>query len=593
MLLGRGKIYRWIYNEVDLQKIRMLSEGLKISPPVARVLLNRGISGVEDAVKFLKCDIKDLLPPEDMKDMDRVVERVIQAIKNKEVIFIYGDYDVDGITSISILLNFFRHLKMEVFYYIPDRQSEGYGLNKDAIDKIVLEGAKLIITVDCGISAREEIAYARKKYNIDIIVIDHHRVVGDLPDAYAILDPYRDDCGFQFKPLAAVGVVFYFLIALRKKLRESGLFSISDQPNLKEYLDLVALGTVADIMPLKGENRILVKHGLKVLNKNKRIGLSQLVQSCAGKYEKISSKEISYRIAPRLNAAGRIEDPRYAVQLLTTDDPDVAKKLVSELNNHNAKRQKIEEEIFRQALDQIEKMGIGNARGVGPVVKGENTDSVLEQRSSLVLASENWHIGVIGIVASRISRKFNKPTILFSIRDGIAKGSGRSVGSFDLIEGIKKCSDYLLEYGGHRNAVGLSLLSQNLNMFSEAFEDLVKKSSGYIRELPEIVIDEKLEPLQIGRDFFNYMEQLAPFGNENPEPVFYSSDYKVVSFRYQKGIGIFQLRKNGNQEIGIAWGEAELFEEIPDKINIIYTPFLDNYQNTEILKLRILDFSKA
>ncbi len=575
MLLGKGRTYRWLYNEAETGKLRALSEGLRINQSVAKILLNRGISGVDDAVRFLRSDIKDLLPPENMKDMDRVVDRVIEAIRKRETVFIYGDYDVDGITSISILLNFFRHLKMEVFYYIPDRQSEGYGLNKDAIDKIVLEGAKLIISVDCGISAREEINYARQKYNVDVIVIDHHRVVGDLPAAYAILDPYRDDCEFGFKPLAAVGVVFYFLIALRKKLRETGLISVSGQPNLKDYLDLVALGTVADIMPLKGENRILVKHGLKVINKNKRIGLSQLVQSCAGKFEKISSKEISYRIAPRLNAAGRIEDPRYAVQLLTTDDPEVARKLVAELNNHNSKRQRIEEEIFRQALEQIERI------------------KDIEQRSSIVLASENWHIGVIGIVASRISRKFNKPSILFSVKDGIAKGSGRSVGAFDLIEGIKKCSRYLLEYGGHKSAVGLSLGVQNLDEFREAFEAVVRGSAEYIRELPEIVVDDMLEPSDIGRDFFSHLEQLAPFGNENPEPVFYSAGYRVLSYRYQKGIGILQLKKNGRQETGLIWGEEDMLNSIPENINIIYTPFLDSFQNTEILKLRILDFSEA
>lgn len=574
MLLGRGKIYKWIYNEIDPQKIDEFAENLKVNSLIARVLINRGISDFQEAIKFLKCDLKDLLPPENMKDMDKVVERVIRAIKNKETVFIYGDYDVDGITSISILLNFFRHLGMDVFYYIPDRQSEGYGLNKDAIDRIVLEGAKLIISVDCGISARDEIAYAKERYNLDIIVIDHHRVVGDLPSAYAILDPYREDCKFAFKPLAAVGVVFYFLIALRKRLREEGLISVSEQPNLKDYLDLVALGTIADIMPLKGENRILVKHGLKVLNKNKRIGLAQLVQSCAGKFEKISSKEISYRIAPRLNAAGRIEDPRYAVQLLTTDDPEVAKRLVAELNNHNSKRQRIEEEILRQAFEQIENM------------------ADLSSRSSIVLASENWHIGVIGIVASRISRKFNKPTILFSIKDGIAKGSGRSVGAFDLIEGIKKCSNYLLEYGGHKSAVGLSLGKENLDNFREAFEEVVVSSSEYIKELPELIVDEILELPDIKSDFFNHLEQIAPFGNENPEPVFYSSGFEVVSYRYQRGTGILQLRKKGRQEIGLLWGEEEIISDIPPKINIVYTPFLDHFQNTDILKLKIIDFSK-
>lgn len=575
MLLGKGKTYRWLYNELDDKKIKSLSEALKVSIPIAKVLYNRGICGVEEAVKFLRCDIKDLLPPEDMKDMDKVVDRVIKSIRDKETIFIYGDYDVDGITSISILLNFFRYLGVEVFYYIPDRVNEGYGLNKDAIDKIALEGAKLIISVDCGISARDEILYARERYNLDVIVIDHHRVVGDLPEAYAVLDPYRDDCKFAFKPLAAVGVVFFFLIALRKRLRELGMISVAGQPNLKDYLDLVALGTIADIMPLKGENRILVKHGLKVINKNKRVGLSQLIQSCAGKYEKISSKEISYRIAPRLNAAGRIEDPRYAVQLLTTDDIEVAKKLVAELNNHNSKRQRIEEEILRQALEQIESM------------------KDIEERSSIVLASENWHIGVIGIVASKISRKFNKPTILFSIKDGIAKGSGRSVGAFDLIEGIKKCSHFLLEYGGHKSAVGLSLNVENLDRFVREFEIVVKNSIDYVMELPEIIVDDILEPCDIDREFFRHIEQLGPFGNENPEPIFYSPGYKVLSFRYQKGIGVLNLRKNDRQEVGLVWGEEDVLTDIPENINIIYTPFLDNYQNTEILKLRIVDFSKA
>ena len=575
MLLGKGKTYRWLYNEIDDEQVKRLANALNIEDSFAKILVNRGISSVEDAVKFLKCDIKDLLSPENLKDMDRVVDRVIRAIKCNETVFIYGDYDVDGITSISILLNFFRALGVEAYYYIPDRKSEGYGLNKDAIDKIMLEGAKLIITVDCGISAREEIAYAREKYNVDIIVIDHHRVVGRLPDAYAILDPYREDCGFEFKPLAAVGVVFYFLIALRKKLRETGFLSMSQQPNLKDYLDLVALGTIADIMPLKGENRILVKHGLKVLNKNKRIGLSYLIQSCASRFDRISVKEISYRVAPRLNAAGRIEDPRYAVQLLTTDDVDVAKRLVAELNNHNAKRQRIEEEILRQALEQVD------------------SQDGIDKRWSIVLSSPDWHIGVIGIVASRISRKFNRPAILFSIKDGIAKGSGRSIGSFDLIEGIKECSDILLEYGGHKSAVGLSISVENLDDFRQKFERVVEKRSQNIIELPEIVVDDMLEPSDINSHFFDYFEQLAPFGNENPEPVFYSRSYEVLSSRYQKGNYVLQLRKDGKQHIGLMWADEEEPIDIPKKIDIIYTPFIDRYQNSDILKLRIIDFSIA
>ncbi len=328
-------------------------------------------------------------------------------------------------------------------------------------------------------------------------------------------------------------------------------------------------------MPLKGENRILVKHGLKVINKNKRIGLSHLIQSCASKYERISVKEISYRIAPRLNAAGRIEDPRYAVQLLTTDDADVAKRLVSELNNHNSRRQRIEEEILKQALEQIE--GISD----------------LNNRASLVLSNEQWHIGVIGIVASKISRKYNKPTILFSIKDGIAKGSGRSTGGFDLIEGVKQCSNYLIEYGGHKSAVGLSVSAGNLEDFARAFENIASKSSEYIKELPEIVVDDILEPSEIDDQFFSYIEQLAPFGNENPEPIFYSPGYEVVSFKYQKGLGIVQLRKNNRQEIGLIWRDESEFDDIPGNIDIIYTPFRDNYQNTEIVKLRIVDYSDS
>jgi len=575
MLLGRGRTYRWLHNDLGEERVRKLAKALKIEESFAKILINRGIESTEEGLKFLRCDIKDLLPPENLKDMDRVVDRVIRAIQCNETIFIYGDYDVDGITSISVLLNFFRALGVEVYYYIPDRVNEGYGLNKSAIDRIVHEGAKLIITVDCGISARDEIAYAREKYNVDIIVIDHHRVVGRLPDAYAILDPYREDCTFEFKPLAAVGVVFYFLIALRRRLRELGVLSPSRQPNLKDYLDLVALGTIADIMPLKGENRILVKHGLKVLNKSKRIGLSSLIQSCASRIDRISVKEISYRVAPRLNAAGRIEDPRYAVQLLTTDDVEVAKKLVAELNNHNAKRQRIEEDILKQALEQLESQ------------KGA------EKRWSIVLSSPEWHIGVIGIVASRISRKFNRPTILFSIQDGIAKGSGRSIGSFDLIEGIRECGDLLLEYGGHKSAVGLSISLEKLDTFKEVFEHIVEQRSHSIVELPEIIVDDIIEPSSIKSSFFDYLEQLAPFGNENPEPVFYSPSYEVLSCKYQKGNYILQLRKGGRQYIGLMWADEDISQDIPSRIDIIYTPFLDRYQNTDILKLRIIDFSRA
>ncbi|HYB21600.1 MAG TPA: single-stranded-DNA-specific exonuclease RecJ, partial [Thermodesulfobacteriota bacterium] len=426
---------------------------LEISPLTVQVLLNRGISSLDEARRFLSPSLSDLPDPFTMKGMDEAVRRIDQALRKGERIVLHGDYDVDGTTATALLYLFLRNAGGRVDISLPHRVKEGYGLNLEAVKKIRLSGAKLLITADCGISNSEEIRWAGEN-GLEVIVTDHHEVPEQLPRALAILNPKQRDCSYPFKNLAGVGVAFNLLIALRSFLRRQGFFKDGKGPNLKEFLDLVALGTVSDVVPLTGANRVLVKYGLRELSQSNRPGIAALKEISGLEAGSVDTTGINFRLAPRINAAGRLEDALEVVQLFTTSDPLQARRIAVHLNELNSLRQRIEERILMEAKAMLD-------------------SRAAEKIKSIVLASLGWHPGVIGIVASRLTEAYHCPTILIALQENLGKGSGRSIPSFPLYEGLKDCRIWMEGFGGHEQAAGLIIRAECIPGFSRAFEETV------------------------------------------------------------------------------------------------------------------------
>ncbi len=502
---------KWRILNPDKKLAEDISKALNCSPLIASLLVNRGIFSPKEALDFLNISINNIRHPFSMKDMDKAVDRIYQAIRLKEKILVFGDYDVDGVTSTALLMEFFRHAGVDASYYIPHRTKEGYGLQKSHITGIAVPGRiNLIITVDCGSSSHEAVKAALDA-GIDTVITDHHMVPEKLPEALAVISPKRLDCGSGLDHLAGVGVAFYLIICLRKYLRDMHFWDSRPEPNLKDFCDLIALGTIADMVPLTEENRIFTKTGLDLINAGNRIGISSLVKaSCSNKYP-IDSEDIAFRLAPRINALGRMDHAKDAVELLLTDDPGIAGKIARQMNIMNAKRQNIERTIFDDILEYMD----------------NNPDTLKHQ--SIVLSNQSWHQGVLGIVASRMVEKFHRPVVLFAEKDGFAKGSGRSIPSFNLYEGLKACSKALEGFGGHSMAAGLSIKIENIGLFKKEFENTVINMSLSEDSLPLISIDHELGFNDINPNLIDEIESLKPFGAGNPEPVFLARNVTVIS----------------------------------------------------------------
>ncbi len=441
---------RWDLFHQDEGLSLLLSKNLNINHLTAQVLINRGIADPGEAGKFLSPSLGHLASPNLLKGMDKGVERIYESIEKSEKITIYGDYDVDGSTSTALLLLFLREVGAKCDYYIPHRIKEGYGLNGAAIEKIAQNGTKVIITVDNGITANNEASLA-SSLGIDLIITDHHQVPPELPKAYTIINPLQEECAYPFKGLSGAGIAFHFIVALRSYLRDRGFWKEKREPNLKNYLDLVALATIADIVPLKSVNRTLTVFGLKELSKKGRCGINALKTVSSIDEDKVSVGAVAFHMAPRLNAAGRLSVADTGVKLLLCEDEKTAENLALKLDSENRERQKIESNISLEAFEMVEKMG-------EPLP------------SSIVLSSKGWHAGVIGIVASRLVEKFYRPAIVISVEDGVGKGSARSISGFDLHKALEACSEYLIKFGGHKYAAGLSIEPSGIADFTEAFE---------------------------------------------------------------------------------------------------------------------------
>ncbi len=494
----------WVLSKINKNEVDELARKAGISKLLAKIFLSRGMNDAESIRQFLEPSMGELHDPFLMKDMDKAADRIIEAINKKQKIIVYGDYDVDGITGTSILADFLARAGISADFYIPDRIEEGYGLSAGAIDKIKEQGADLIVTVDCGVTAVDEVDYV-SKLGMDIVITDHHECKPVLPKACALVNPHRPDCNYPFKELAGVGVVYKLITALCLKM------GLGDMYN--RYLDLVAVGTVADVVPLQGENRVIVKHGLKTIEATSNIGLKTLIEISGLKERKIDTWMLSFIIAPRINAAGRIGDAGRAVKLLTTENPQEAMTIAVQLNEENRFRQETEMEIFRQATEIIE------------------TDPSYRDEKVLVISGKGWHHGVIGIVSSKITEKYYKPSILFSIDEENAKGSGRSIEGFNLFKALTHCQHLLDKFGGHELAAGLSLNPSRLPDFRKSineYADSVMKEEDLI---PKLKIDVELEADDLNLDSVKELELLAPFGASNPSPVFSYSSFIIKEMR--------------------------------------------------------------
>lgn len=569
---GRLPITRWRLREENKDGQELLIRELGLSKIISRILISRDIVNPDDARRYLSPSLRDLHNPFLMQDMKKAVHRLILAIHRQENVVIYGDYDADGITSVVVLLRFLRQLYESVTYYIPDRITEGYGLNLAAVERMHSEGISLIITVDCGISDHEPIAYARK-LGMDTIILDHHQLSDTLPEAVAVVNPNRTDCPFPFKHLAAVGIVFNFLIALRSALRQEGFWKNDLYPNLKEYLDLVALGTIGDIAPLVDENRIFVKIGLDLMTEDRRMGIRALKLVSGIEHQVIDSSKASFCLIPRINAAGRVASAKEAVELLLAEKPEQAEELAWKLDGFNRKRQAMEKLIFSEILEQV-----GDQFDTGKI-------------GPLVFASPNWHPGVIGIVASRMVDRFGRPAILISLKDGIGKGSGRSIADFNIYQGLKRCDSLLLSYGGHHYAAGISIREEDIAKFSTLFREVVHENSPETDFTAFTTIDAQCSLTEINHELLSQFDQLAPFGSRNPEPILCVRSVRIASPSIVGNNHLkMRVSSNGVSRNSIWFSNGQFLPELSTALlDIVFTPQINYWNGTSDIQLKVRD----
>ena len=558
----------WLLSPQNIKLSNKISDQLKINPITAQVLVNRGVKNELEAEAFLSPRLFDLPSPNLMKDMDKAVKRLDTALRENQKVAVYGDYDVDGVTSTSLFYIFLKSLGMEVTTYNPDRLSEGYGVNKAAVDKLKTINTDLIISCDCGITAFDEVEYA-KELGIDFIITDHHLPPDKVPDAVAILNPNQEGCTYPDKDITGVGVIFNLAIAFRRHLRDSGYFEYNE-PNLGDFLDLVALGTVADCASVTNTNRIFIKEGLKRMQKPKRAGIRALKEVSRVKGP-LNSFDIGFKLGPRINAAGRLDDPGVAVELLIEENLEKAMSIAADLNDENTRRQNIERGILNEAIEMVESQ--------------ENFTDM----SAIVLGSRSWHQGVIGIVASRICERYGKPAFLIAIdEDGTGKGSGRSVEGADLHMILSDLEDLFEAFGGHKMAAGITLKEENIGIFRQKFLAKVKElnlnNSGR-----KIEIDMKVDFDDINIDLVEEIEMLSPYGIGNNEPVFLIQSAKIKSQKVfkNKHLGI-TFSKDAKTYSGI-WFNLKEVVNLPESVDIVFSPQLNEWQGKREVSFNIKD----
>ena len=531
---------RWAEQVVsDLKAVEELQHQLNIDEVLATLLVSRGITNFDDARSFFRPSLNHLHDPFMMKDMEIAINRIEQAIARKERILVYGDYDVDGTTSVALVYGFFQKFHSEIDYYIPDRYKEGYGISTQGIDYAAANHYSLIIALDCGIKSVDKIDYA-KEFGIDFIICDHHLPGSILPAAVAVLDPKRSDCDYPYKELSGCGIGFKLVQAYAQK-------NDIDFDSICCYLDLVAVSIASDIVPITGENRVLAWYGLKRLNEAPCNGLAALIEISGKKQYTIS--DVVFMIGPRINAAGRIDDAKHSVSLLIAADDEAAKNQSLIINIKNTERKEHDLNITEQALAMID------------------GDPALQSRKTTVVYSEGWHKGVIGIVASRLTEKYYRPTIVLTQSNGHVAGSARSVLGFDLYEALSSCSDLLEQFGGHKYAAGLTLKPENIPALQQRFEEVVAQTIPEELLVQEIRIDAELNLEKIDSKFFRVLNQFGPFGPQNMAPIFVSKNVKVA--------GKASLVGNNHIKINIYQGQSSIFDCIGFGLGQ-YVPLINN-----------------
>lgn len=558
---------KWQVYQVDNEKVEQIQQKYEVNKLLATILANRGIVEEKQIDKFLHPKRSDFYNPYEMPDMEIAVSRIIKAIENEEKTIIYGDYDVDGITSVTVLKSFLEERGLEVAEYIPNRLNEGYGLNNNAVEKIASQGYTLMITVDCGISAVEEVRYANE-LGIETIITDHHEPGNELPAALAVVDAKRKDNKYPFRNLAGVGVVFKLSQAIGMRL------DLEEKEYLK-YLDIVCIGTISDIVPLVDENRVIVKLGLKLVEQTKNLGLRSILKSAG--YSKIDSTTISFGVAPRINASGRMGHQEDALKLFLSKEIDEVNELTQKLNDYNRIRQETEKNIYAEVISKIEK---------------DN----LSEKNTIVVMGKNWHHGVIGIVSSKITEMYFKPSILLCEEDDCGKGSGRSIPGFDLYEALTECKEFIDRFGGHSMAIGINIKKENFENFKNKLEEIATQK--HIEDIvPILKIDAQVSLDEINKDMVESLKELEPFGEENKTPLFVFKNLKIDSIRALSEGKHLKLTlkdsKNIVNAIGFNLGELTNEYKIDDRVDVVGNLEINSFNGMENIQINIKDIMKS
>lgn len=573
-------INNWIIRRTDdelTNTTKTLAEELKISPILARLLAERGIQTYEQAKQFFRPSLTDLHDPFLMTDMRKAVDRLTLAMQRNEKILVYGDYDVDGTTAVTLVYKFLKQFYVNLGYYIPNRYTEGYGISVAGIDYAANNDYTLVIALDCGIKAVGKVAYAKSK-GIDFIICDHHTPGDQLPPAVAVLDPKRQDCDYPYDELSGCGVGFKLMQAFARSN------DIDESRQLYPLLDLLAMSIASDIVPITGENRILAYYGLRQINQNPSTGVKSLLDVCGIMGQEVTINDLVFKIGPRINASGRMKSASEAVQLLISNDPDFAHRKSGEINEYNNNRKDLDKRITDEALNMIR----ANAE-------------TYRQRSSVVVYNPEWHKGVIGIVASRLSEEFFKPIVVLTKSNGLASGSARSVAGFDIYAAIDSCSDLLETFGGHMYAAGLSLREENVPEFIERFERFVARNIRPEQQTPQIEVDAELAFSDITPRFYRILKQFGPFGPGNPRPVF------VTRHVHDRGTSRLVGREQEHLKLdlydhttqvnmnGIAFRQAPFYKPLKEGVplDVCYTIEENNFRGNTMLQLSVLDLKKS
>ncbi len=555
---------QWFIHKPDPEARSRLSAALGVDPLTAQILLNRGFTDAAEAKRFLDPALSDLPHPSFLPDMDRAVCRIVSAIKNKEQIALYGDYDVDGITGVALLTRFFRSIGVEPIVFIPNRLAEGYGLHREALGSLRKKGAALVITVDCGTRSAGELEFA-KSIGLEVIITDHHEASEAL-SGNIVLNPKCADVNPNQREIAGCGVAYFLLTALKDKL---GI-----EPDISEHLDLVALGTIADVVPLTGINRIFAKFGMAMASTSEKPGIRSLIDASGLEGAPLKAGSVAFRLAPRINAAGRMGDAYPSFELLTTDDAAAARTIAQTLGKLNADRQRIEETALVEAIACIEKDGI-------------------HERPAIVVASEKWHAGVIGIVASKLVEKYRLPAIVISAPDKKSKGSARSIAGLNMIDALARCSDLLERFGGHAQAAGLVVDTERIGAFRSRFENCCAELTKSI-EKKRLAIDAEIEAKDLSRKLAKELERLEPFGLGNPEPVLSARNLTVAGARIV-GTNHLKLRLTCKKTMltydAIGFGLGRQIPALGQNISIAFTPQINEWNGMESLQLKIKEIS--